>query len=137
MSIILEYVDDLIQNSNQQQEPSFYEKHKGKILGTLGLAAGAGAYHFLGHHNTPHVDTPSAPVQSEPDSIAHKLKVSASKAWSDFNRPIHPSEMTQAHRLSQISQLEQHKSMHSDDMTNQEYENLNRKVDELKKYSNR
>jgi hypothetical protein len=136
MSLLLEYVDDLLNNSYQQQPPSFYEKHKGKLMGAVGIGLGAGAYHLLGHHaqTTP----PAPPVEHiEPESTLHKIKTAVRKGWDDYNRPIHPSEMTQSHRLSQISQLEQHKAMHSDNMTNKEYTDLNRHIDELKKYSER
>jgi hypothetical protein len=133
MSLLLEYVDDLLNNS-YQQPPSFYERHKGKIMGAIGVGLGAGAYHLLGHHKP--VYTPP-PEHIEPETSLHKIKTALTKGWDDYNRPVHPSEMTQGHRLSQISQLEQHKTMHGDSLTNQEYENLNRHIDELKKYSNR
>lgn len=129
--MILEYVDDLI-NSNIEQKPSFYDKHKGKLAGLVGVGLGAGAYHLLNHQ---HHQLPT-PVESS-ETFATKAGQTIKRAWSDLNRPLTAADMSQSDRLGKISQLEQHKSLYGDSMTNSEYTNLNGRLDELRKYSNR
>lgn len=135
--VILEYVENLIGSTNNSPpyKQSFFEKHKGKLAAVAGVGAGlAGAYLMNKYHNNSHPPTPEPTSTNEPSTLT-KIVHSVKNKWDDVNRPRHISELTQGQRVDEISRLEQHKALHGNEMSNLEYDSINKKLEDLHRYS--
>ena len=133
--LILEYVENLIDSANNPPyRQSFLEKHKGKIAAVAGVGAGlAGAYLMNKHHNDS--QPTSEPTSVDEPSTLTKMVHSVKNKWNEATRPRHISELTQGQRVDEISKLEQHKALHGNEMSNSEYDSINKKLEDLHRYS--
>jgi len=132
--IILEYVENLINSANNPPyKQSFFEKHKGKIATIAGIGTGLVGTYLFNKYNNPQTSHEATSID-EPSTLT-KMVHSIKNKWDDVNRPRHISELTQGQRLDEISRLEQHKALHGNDLSNLEYDSINKRLKDLHRYS--